>query len=227
MKLQLNRACRPLVTAAALLITATISLAQTWVEVGDAGDSVPGAQGTGAAAGLPLNGISGTIFQNGDADFFVLSITNFAAFSATTVGGTNLDTMLYLFDINGNPIYLNDDAAGGKSLQSTLPAGSPIGPQSNGTYILGISLTNVDPVNLSNQLLFAAPVFSTDLRGPSGALGPVTGVFDTNKGLEFGKYAISLTGAATALAVPEPSTIALLFTGGLGALIAVRRRFRS
>lgn len=227
MKLHLNRACRPLITAAALLITASLSLAQTWVETGDAGSSVPGAQGTGVVSGQPLNTINGSLFQNGDADFYVLNITNFSAFSATTVGGSKIDTMLYLFDSSGNAIYLNDDAAGGLTIQSTLPAGSAIGPHANGTYILGISLTNVDPVNLSNQLMFNPAVFSTDLRGPSSAVGPVTGIFDTNKGMELGPYSIMLTGAATALAVPEPSTVALLFTGGLGALIALRRRYRS
>jgi hypothetical protein len=222
MKLCSHYAGRLAIGAAAFFITASLALAQNYNETGDAGSTVPGAQNTGASN--PLNTITGSLFSNGDADFYVINITNFATFSATTVGGSTMDTMLYLFDINGNPIYLNDDASNGLSLQSTLPPGSPLGPQANGLYIVGISLSAVDPVNGSNQLLFAPPVFSTDLRGPSGALGPVTGTFDSNSDTEFGNYVITFTGAA---AVPEPSTVAFLLAGGIGALAFLRRRRHS
>jgi hypothetical protein len=222
MRLRCHHAGRLALGAAAFFITASLALAQNYNETGDAGSSVPGAQTTGAPG--PLSTITGTLFSNGDADFYVINITNFAAFSATTVGGSTMDTMLYLFDANGNPIYLNDDDSGGLSLQSTLPPGSPLGPQANGLYIIGISLTAVDPVNSSNQLLFAPALFSTDLRGPSGALGPVTGTFDSNPDTEFGNYIITFTGTA---AVPEPSTVAFLLTGGLGALAFLRRRYRA
>ena len=214
--------------AAVFLVTASIASAQ-WIEVGDAGSSVPGAQGTGASPNQTLNTIGGSIFSTGDADFFVINIVNAALFSATTVGGSSLDTMLYLFDMNGNPVYLNDDAAGGASLQSSLPAGNLLGPQLAGLYIVGISLSNVDPVNFSNQLLFASALFSTDLRGPAACvLGPVTGVLNSSSFPESGAYTITLTGAETALAIPEPTTTALLVTCGIGALfVSQRRRLRS
>jgi hypothetical protein len=210
--------------AIAFSINASIAFAQI-VEVGDAGSSVPGAQGTGAVAHQPLLTIAGGIMPAGDADFFVINITNPALFSATTIGGSLLDTMLYLFDMNGNPVYLNDDATGGASLQSMLPTGNLWGPQLAGTYILGISLSSVDPVSISNQLLFASALFSTDVRGPApGAIGPVAGVLDSSSFPEFGAYLITLTGAETALAIPEPTTTALLATCAVGALIALRRR---
>jgi hypothetical protein len=205
--------------ALSLLAAATMN-AQNYAEVGDAGASVPGAQSTGSGA---LSTITGTILNAFDGDFFYITITNTTTFSATTVGnGNTLDTMLYLFTINGNPILLNDDAPSGSTTGSTLPAGSFT--LSIGTYIIGISLSGAEPINSANQQLFADGVFSTDLRGPrNGALGPVTGV---SQGAfpGAGTYTIALTGASRA--VPEPSSVALLAISGIGGLIVLRRRVR-
>ena len=206
--------------ALSLLAAATMN-AQNYAEVGDAGASVPGAQSTGASGAL--TSITGSILSLNDGDFFYITITNPMAFSASTVGnGNTLDTMLYLFTMNGNPIILNDDAPGGGSIGSSLPAGSFT--LSIGTYIIGISLSGAEPLNAANQQLFADGVFSTDIRGPrNGALGPVTGV----SGGAFpgaGAYTITLTGASRA--VPEPSSVALLAISGVGGLIVLRRRVR-
>lgn len=222
----LRRRRLPLVVSAACLAFAGASNAQ-YVEIGDAGSSAATAQATKGAAGQALTSIAGTIGETTDADFFLINITNPFLFSASTVGGSAVDTQLYLFTINGAPIYLNDDAAGGASLQSSLPAGSAFGPQAAGTYILGISVSGVDPVNSTNQTLFAPGTFSTDLRGPaSNTFGTVAGVIDNSFFADAGAYSISLTGAAIAVAVPEPATNALLAAGGLlvGAAALRRRR---
>jgi hypothetical protein len=183
------------------------------------------AQSTGVTSGLPLPSISGTILNGFDGDFFYITITNPAIFSATTVGGSTLDTMLYLFTLNGNPVYLNDDAPSGTSVQSNLPPGHALGPMSIGTYIIGISLSGAEPINISNQNLFADGTFSTDIRGARpGALGPVAGV-RTATVSETGLYTILLTGATTS-AIPEPGTIALVVCSGLVGLAAWRRRAR-
>lgn len=196
------------------------------VETGDAGSSVATAQYTGTASGQTLSSIAGTISATADADFFWISITNPLQFSATTVGGSDVDTQLYLFTATGAPVYLNDDA-NGTSLQSTLPLGSAFGPLSAGIYILGISVSGVDPVNSSNQTLFAPATFSTDVRGPaSNTFGTVAGVFDNASFADAGSYNISLTGAVT-VAVPEPSTYAMLAMGGLVVVGAAARRRRS
>ena len=197
---------------------------QTYVELGDAGASLGSAQSTGAISGAGLTGISGTILGGSDGDFFYITINNPAAFSATTVGGSTLDTLLYLFTLSGNPILLNDDAPGGSGVQSTLPAGM-FSSLAAGTYILGISLSGAEPINSGNQTLFADALFSTDVRGPrAGALGPVTGVLPATFA-ETGPYIISLTGAQTS-AVPEPTTLTLVAGFGVGTLLLLRRRIR-
>ncbi len=219
----LPRFTRSLTLLALSAFAAGVLQAQTYVEVGDAGANLGTAQRTGATSGSPLNTITGTILNAFDGDFFYITITNPSVFSATTMGGSTLDTMLYLFTMNGSPVYLNDDAPSGGTLQSTLPAGHPSGPLAIGTYIIGISLSGAEPINSANQNLFADAVFSTDVRGPrAGALGPVTGVRQATFN-ESGAYSIFLTGAATS-AVPEPSTIALLGFSGLGIFLAARRR---
>lgn len=197
-----------------------------YVEAGDAGSAPATAQGTGNVAGQALATIAGTIGATADADFYVITIASPSLFSATTVGGSLVDTQLYLFTLDGTPVYLNDDA-NGTSTQSLLPAGSLLGPQTAGTYILGISVSGVDPVNSTNQTLFAPAVFSTDLRGPaSNTFGTVAGVIDNSSFADSGPYSISLTGASTAVAVPEPSVAALLLAG-LGMVGAAARRRRS
>ena len=207
------------VFALSLLAAGTLH-AQNYAEVGDAGASVGGAQATGSGT---LTTITGSILNGFDGDFFYINITNAATFSATTVGnGNTLDTLLYLFTVNGNPVILNDDAPGGASAQSTLPAGSFT--LAIGRYIIGISLSGAEPINAANQQLFADGVFSTDIRGPrAGALGPVTGVSQSSfPGA--GTYTIQLTSATGA--IPEPSSIALLATAGIGGLVLLRRRVR-
>jgi hypothetical protein len=222
--IKLSRFTRSLPVLAVSLLAAGTLHAQTYAEIGDAGSSVGGAQATGN--GGALNFITGTILSGSDGDFFYITLANPGIFSATTVGnGNTLDTLLYLFTAAGTPIYLNDDAAGGTTVGSTLPAGSSFTMNlAAGRYIIGISLSGAEPLNAGNQQLFADGVFSTDIRGPRmGALGPVTGV---SQGAfpGSGAYTIQLTSAASA--VPEPGTVALLAMSGIGGLIMLRRRVR-
>jgi PEP-CTERM motif-containing protein len=211
------------------LALATASLqAQIYTEIGDAGQTLAGAQTTGILGGQPLNTIVGTISTGTDADLFLITLTAPTTFSATTTGGlTLMDTALFLFDGMGNAIFTNDDA-NGMSLQSTLPAGTgftmTLGP---GTYYLGISLSGNEPINQNGQLLFEAYINgdSTSLRGPASGINPST-EFDFNGNTSFsetGVYEIDLTGVET-VAVPEPSTIGLFIAGALAVGAAVRRR---
>jgi hypothetical protein len=196
-----------------------------WPEAGDAGQTLATAQVVGAGA-QPLLQITGTIPIGGDVDLFKISITDPANFRASTVNAfTNLDTELYLFNSNGTPVYANDDVSG--SLKSTLPAGNPFSPLTAGIYYIGITVSDTEPVNAANQLLFSANSPSTAVRG--GAAGVSGGLFgwDTSAGDETtGQYEIDFVGAAT---VPEASTVAMLGEAfaGVGLFVFLKARKKS
>jgi len=212
--------------AAAFAFHPSTTYADTWTEVGDAGQTVPTVQGTGSVIGNPLTMIFGSLSPSNDVDLYAINITTPSVFSATTVNAltnaSGLDTELYLFNASGAPVYANDDDAGGLTLQSTLPAGNVHGPLAAGTYFLAISTAGNEPVNFANQLLFTADSPSTTIRTPNPSL--VAGLSNWDSTFAdpgTGLYEIDLTGAFTA--VPEPATwfAALL---SLGAILVVRRR---
>lgn len=207
---------------------ANVSLqAQTYTETGDAGQTLATAQNTGLTVGATTVSIFGTISSAMDADLFRITITTPMSFTATTVGGSTLDTALFLFNSSGMAIYTNDDASG-SSIQSTLPGGSSFTMSlAPGTYFIGISLSGNEPVNSSGQLLFAAFTGgnSSSVRGPAAGVNPNT-LADFN-GLtsfaESGAYRINLT------AVPEPTTVAFLLAGAgtIGFVVRKRRKARA
>src|ERR1035441_6559400 len=100
------------VAASVALVSSASAL--TWIEVGDAGQSIATSQ-TPIPAGQPLNSIFGSFLSTSDVDIFTIFISNPALFSATTVLGTStlIDTSLFLFNSSGLPVYMNDDARGG------------------------------------------------------------------------------------------------------------------
>jgi hypothetical protein len=206
--------------------TAAPAHAAIYNEIGDAGQTQATAQNTTGGSGL-LTNIRGSLLSSHDADLFVIYISNPGAFSASTVNATGgfLDTQLFLLTLAGAPIMLNDDAAGGFSLLSTLPAGSASGLAA-GFYILGISMSGYDPTNAVNQLLFASGL-STDLRGPASGLQPgvLGGFFDSTFFNDHGNYDIVLTGARAA--IPEPGTGALVLLGIAICAFATSRRRRT
>lgn len=219
-----------------LVLLATVCLATStaygvvYTEVGDAGRLRNTAQPTGAG-NQPLTAIFGNLLNFGDIDLFVITITNPLTFSASTVNaltsGAGMDTSLFLFDVNGRPLYANDDDLSGTTLTSSLPAGSLLGPQVAGTYYLAISLSSAEPVNFANIALFILGA-STSLRGPNPiATGPLTD-WDTSQVNGFnttfpGPYQIDLTGTSNSV-VPEPTTVALSVFGALGLIALARKR---
>lgn len=202
------------------------SYAAVYNELGDAGQTQGSAQNTSGSL-TSLTNILGSLRSSTDADLFVIYITNPGAFSASTNNANTgfLDTQLFLLTLAGAPIMLNDDAAGGLTVLSTIPAGSA-SSLAAGFYILGISASGYDPVNAVNQLLFASGL-STDLRGPASGLQPgvLGGFFDSTFFREGGSYDIQLTGARVAAIVPEPATGVLVVLGlALCAFATTRRR---
>lgn len=230
------------------LLTLTVGLAslaglgtlraQIFTEVGDAGQTPGTVQPTGLTQS-GTNGQSVTILGNfsgaNDADIFSLNLTDltmvtFSTVNAVTLNGGNfpgagggLDTQLFLFTSTGLPVYANNDAPGGNTLQSTLPQGTSFTASlSPGLYYLAISLSDNNPVNTSNQTVFATATASTDVVGPAGGLNPAT--FSNFNGLntfaDSGNYQINIT------TVPEPSTWVLSVLGAtvIGATLSRRRR---
>ena len=202
-----------------------------WMEVGDAGDLPATAQvPTGSGA---LTSISGSIPSTSatDADMYRLHISAPSTFSATTVGtigasGLQLqNSQLFLFNAARLGVYGRDDDPG--TFRTTLPAGSPLGPQLPGDYFLAISGFARDPVSPGGLIFPSSP--STTLFGPTGPGGtqPISGWTGLEAALASrGNYRIDLTGAqfaSLAAPVPEPGTL-LLLAAGLFAILALRRR---
>ncbi|HEY4284969.1 MAG TPA: PEP-CTERM sorting domain-containing protein [Chthoniobacterales bacterium] len=195
------------------VVSAFLSLQQTlpaaiWTEVGDAGQTVPTAQGTGLPEGTSLSTIFGSIGSANDVDLYRISIQVPSTFSATTVnaltGTSGLDTQLFLFNFNGKSVYANDDDGASMTLQSTLPASNANGPVLVGTYFLAIATSGNEAVDAVNQLLFSPDSPSTGIRTPNGSAGALSSWDNTFGDPSIGAYEIDLTGAFTA--VPEPST---------------------
>lgn len=217
---------RALVPAASAvcLMAATSAQAVVVDEVGDAGQTLPSAQATFGLG--PLLNIRGSLSSSTDADLFLIRITDFSTFSATTIstGGPDTDTQLFLFTAQGAAVYGNDDASG-LSFLSSLPATHPSGPLAPGLYYIGVSSTGYEPVNSNGQLLFDFGSFTTDIRTPNASATPTAlAGFDGSPPFpDGGTYDIQFTGA-TVSAVPEPATGLMFLAGGLLAAARVKRR---
>jgi hypothetical protein len=156
-------------------------------EQGDAGD-VPGTAQDLTQAQLTT--INGQVADGNDADLFRICLSGGQTFSATTVGLSDVDTQLFLFDAAGFGIYAHDD---GTTKQSTLPAGHPLTPQTSGEYILGISAYDRDPHSVDGEI-FSDVAFVTPANG-RGAAAPVVSWDGIPR--DSGTYTIALTGTCT------------------------------
>ena len=136
------------------MLTAALSLALpagafAASENGDAGELPGTAQDLTSA---PVDAIDGSIGGDSDQDLYRVCLEGGGGFSATTVGGSELDTQLFLFDANGLGVYANDDSQATR--QSTLPALDPRTPAAPGVYLLAVTPYDRDP------------------RSPAGAIFP-------------------------------------------------------
>ena len=170
------------------------ALAQSWTEVGDAGDLPITAQTPiGSGALTTING--GLAFQN--VDMYEIFITGGGTFSAIGVTGGPplfLNPQLYLFDSEGRGVYANDDCFGCGST-ALLPANHLLTPLTPGRYFLAVSTAHLSPISLSGLIFPCVGCSPGSVFGPIGPGGAeaVTGW----SGFPFtaGTYRITLTGA--------------------------------
>jgi hypothetical protein len=171
-----------------------------WDEIdnggGDAGDLPETAQSTGSD---PITKIRGTIGGANDVDVYAITISDPSAFSATTIGGTTLDTALWLFDENGRGVVHNED-----NPDATTGFQSRIDNRTNcitqpGRYYLAVSLFSRRAAGCGEGLIWA----TTPERGVRCPDGPestsrVAGWSGTSSST--GRYIIFLTGVSGATA---------------------------
>jgi hypothetical protein len=184
--------------AAGLALAASAIPAQTWTEAGEAG-SLPGSaqvpQGSGA-----LTRIDGAIDDpalanpGADSDMFLIAIDDPKTFAATTVGGTSLDTQLFLFDHAGFGVsFDDDDPLGIGRLQSRLSGAFVAAP---GLYWLAVSRYDLDATGGGAPIWNDAPFVAErppDGPGAGNAVDGWSGVVPT---AATGGYSIFLTGAS-------------------------------
>ena len=185
--------------------------------------------------GVNVTEILGTVPFPIGVDMFKINVTDFADFSAMTIGPGAFgipDTELFLFDASGFGVLANDDISGSNTLSclpsadsgnpcvTSLPAG--IGPTSDGTYFLAVTRSANSPLDGSSNDIFSSGA-STDVLGPNSGTGPVASwdnnVF-TSPDFDLINFDITLTGAS---ATPEPTTWALNAAGLIFILVAKRQ----
>jgi hypothetical protein len=235
-----------MIKAAALagfvLAAANAALASpiTYTEVGDAGDIVTGTvQTVTGAAGSTVTSIKGALTANSggitDGDAFKIYIDSPSTFSASTTGfspGANsFDSELFLFNLDGTGIVMNDDDAGTGGPQSAITAGNPFtAGLSAGYYYLLITGAGADPISAAGLIFpsFSGGADPTGIYGPNAGASAITGFGGASN--EGGAYSIALKGvsiAPAASAVPEPGTLWLGLIAGPALMAALRRRNRA
>jgi hypothetical protein len=156
-------------------------------EDGDAGDLPATAQDLSAES---VERIDGLVADPADVDMYRLCVSGGGSFSASTIGGTDVDTQLFLFDSNGRGVYANDDDREGV-LQSRLPSGHALTPQVQGEYLLAVAAYNLEPFSPSGPIFPSVPGL-VGATGPGGG-DPVTGW--GGRADDGGAYTLFLTGA--------------------------------
>jgi len=228
-----QRVVLSVLAASSLLLTPGTARALTIAET-DAGETLATAQvlNTEPFADTQID-ITGSLSAPGDgpsdlADLYSVFLTP-GTYTASTVGFTAtggtaepFDTQVFLFDGSGAALLFNDNAAGGGS-ESTLS----FTIATTGTYYLGISLFDYDPVNAATQFLFpdndnpgtpagTAPLSLADLALNGFAVNQSE---PTLGGLGSGTYTLQLA--------PEPAVATNLWlVGVLGLGITRLRRSR-
>lgn len=210
------RAATPLVrrlalAAALVLAVAPAAHAQSWNEVGDAGDMIATAQVTVGAG--PLTSIFGALGSAGDVDVYCVQLgMTPRAFGIPAVqlqcvfdSGPNL----WVFDANGMGITTNPVCMGGFKTVTTAYFPSP------GTYYVAIAYSGVDPVSAGGAIWAPGVPAERAPDGPGGA-SPLTGWSGSGLVAPVNPYQLSLSyisycDAATPAAKPTWGALKLRY----------------
>jgi hypothetical protein len=182
---------------------------------GDAGDLPETAQST---IGDPITKIRGTIGGANDVDVYAIYISDPDAFSATTIGGTTLDTALWLFDEDGKGVVYNDD-----NPDATTGTQSRIDNRTNcitqpGRYYLAVSIFTRRAAGCGEGLIWATTP-ARGVRCPDGPESASRVGSWSGSSTSTGRYIIFLTGVSGASAgdpadCPPPDPWDEQFYGG-------------
>jgi hypothetical protein len=182
---------------------------------GDAGDLPETAQSTGSDS---ITKIRGTIGASDDVDVYAITISAPSTFSATTIGGTSLDTALWLFDENGKGVVHNeDDPDASTGFQSRIDNRTFCITQP-GRYYLAVSLFDRRAAGCSEGLIWATTPFR-GVRCPDGPESTSRVGGWSGSSSSTGRYIIFLTGVSGATAgdpadCPPPDPWDEQFYGG-------------
>ncbi|MFN6490279.1 filamentous hemagglutinin N-terminal domain-containing protein [Nostoc sp. DedQUE03] len=181
-----------------------------YTEVGDAGKLPSTAQATNSSTSETVSAISGTLDNDNDIDLYQLFLSKGQKFTATTVGGSEVNTQLFLFDGNGLGLAMNDDdySVNDETRQSTLPLYEPFIAPNSGKYYLGISIYENNPYSSEGA------IFEYGYLIGAGAGFPISG-WNENLGQSSGTYTIKLNNQVALtpsrlFAVPQGRTLALI-----------------
>lgn len=161
-----------------------LSLPAQWTEVGDAGQLPNSAQVIPYVSPGTLPSISGNL-AFADVDMYLIEITDPASFLASTIGGSTVDTVLWLFSTDGRGVTCNDDT----SVPQSRITGTYV-PHA-GLYYLAISRSLRRPTAGGEWLWVSTGVGEYRPDGPSAFEAVATWGGNSQSG---GAYTITLTG---------------------------------
>ena len=169
---------------------ANLAAAVSLTETVDAGEFLFNAgQSNNQAAGTILDSINGNLTDIGNPD---IDLYQFQAaggtFTASTVGGTTIDTQLFLFNASGIGLLASDNADN-NTFQSSISTNLTVGQ----IYYLGISSFGSNPQSLGGEI-FNIPAFGQTSANGAGAAGALNS-WSPNLVPEFGSYNIAVSGA--------------------------------
>jgi hypothetical protein len=169
----------------ACVLLAVVGVRGVYVEQGDAGEAIRGAQQADLTS--PNDNIIGELRFG--ADMFSIFVIDASLFSASTVGtdGTLPNTQLFVFDSVGRGIVANDDF--GASQRSFITSAQFVANGGAvGVYHIAITAFNLDP-----QTPTSVPIFDVD-GNPVNPNAIVTRFRGSSGAAQVGTYTIALTG---------------------------------